>query len=306
MALGMSVVDALYQTVMTVSTVGFREVPEDPSTPWRLFTIAVIFAGVGAALYTAGTLIELLVKGWLTDTWGRRRMEHRIHALQGHIIVCGWGRVGQQVADHVVGAGRPVVVIESDPGRWEAVPHLKVLGDATEDEVLVRAGIERADCLVAAIDTDADNLYVTLSCRSLNPRLVIVARARVASAEAKLLQAGANRVVNPQQIGGVRMAAMALQPVVADFLDAVMHDGSLEFRLGEVPVTDGSPLAGKTLREAAVRERTGALVLALRDADGRFETNPGPSSLLAGGQVIVAIGTAAHLEDLGALARACS
>jgi voltage-gated potassium channel len=302
-ALGMPVVDALYQTVTTVSTVGFRELDEDPSLAWRLFTMVVVLAGVGTALYSFGLLIESLVEGGLQESLGRRRMERQIRSLTGHVIVCGWGRVGRRVAEHIAGAGQEVVVVERDPDRYATIAHLKVAGDATDDAVLRDAGIERAACLVAALDTDADNLYVTLSGRSLRPDLFIVARARIQSAEPKLMQAGANRVVNPQQIGGARMAAMALQPVVADFLDVVMHDGSLEFRLGEVPLTDGSPLVGKSLRDAAVRERTGALVLALRTADGEFQTNPGPAFTLAGGQVIVAIGTESQLDDLGKLAR---
>jgi voltage-gated potassium channel len=301
-ALGMSPADALYQTVTTVTTVGFREVDDDPSLAWRMYTVVVVLAGVGTALYSFGLLLESLVEGGLRESLGRRRMERNVRSLAGHVIVCGWGRVGRRVAEHIAGAGRDVVVVEQDPDRYETIPYLKVEGDATDDAVLGAAGIERAACLVAALDADAANLYVTLSGRSLRPDLFIVARARVQSAEAKLLQAGANRVVNPQQIGGARMAAMALQPVVADFLDVVMHDGSLEFRLGEVPVTDGSPLVGRTLQEAGVRERTGALVLALRTADGAFQTNPGTESVLAGGQVIVAIGTEAQLDALGALA----
>ena len=299
--LGLSVVDALYQTVTTVSTVGFRELDDDPGIGWKFFTVAVIFAGVGAALYSAGVLIESLVEGRLTDSLGRRRMERQIEALGGHVIVCGWGRVGRRVAENVAGAGRPVVVVESRPERLDNVPFPNVCGDATDDAVLRAAGIERADCLVAALDSDAGNLYVTLTARSLNRELFVVARARVASAEAKLVQAGANRVVNPQQIGGARMAAMALHPVVADFLDVVMHDGSLEFRLGEAQVPAGSPLAGRTLRQAAVRHVTGALVLALLREDGTFVTNPGPETVVAPGQVVVAIGTEAQLDALAEL-----
>ena len=147
-------------------------------------------------------------------------------------------------------------------------------GDATSDEVLKEAGIDRARVLVTALNTDADNLFVTLTARSLRPDLFIVARARVESSEAKLAQAGADRVVNPQGIGGARMAAFVLQPHVAEFLDVVMHDGSLEFRLEEVPLPDGSPLAGKSLRDAHIRDSTGALILALRDADGRVHDQP--------------------------------
>ena len=183
-----------------------------------------------------------------------------------------------------------------------AIEHPAVLGDATDDAILLEAGIERASALIAALDTDAANLYVTLSGRALREDLLIVARARVDSAEPKLLQAGANRVVNPQQIGGARMAALALHPVVADFLDVVMHDGSLEWRLAEVAVPAGSSLVGPTLRDAQVRERAGALVLAVRNQDGEFTLNPGPDLVLGEHQVLVAIGTESQVEALVALA----
>ena len=296
-ALGLDPLDALYQTITTISTVGFREIGE-PDRDFKLFTIAVVLVGTGTALYTAGVLLETLVEGRLTHQLGRRRMERHIDSLHDHIIVCGWGRVGRTIAAHVVGAGRHVVVIDRDRGRLEDIDHAALVGDATDDAVLRGAGIERAAVLIAALNTDADNLYVTLSGRSLCPDLFIVSRARVESAESKLLQAGANRVVNPQQIGGARMAALALQPVVSDFLDVVMHDGSLEFRLGEVAIPESSPLAGQTLREAQVRDRTGALILAVRDLAGQFTTNPGPETPIGARDVLVAIGTQAQLAAL--------
>jgi voltage-gated potassium channel len=164
--------------------------------------------------------------------------------------------------------------------------------------VLKRAGIERASTLVAAINTDAENLYVTLSGRTLKPDLFIVARARTHTSEETRRRAGADRVVNPQAIGGERMAAFVLQPHVAEFVDVVMHDGSLEFRLEEVPVPAGSPLAGRTIRENHIRDTTGALVLALREADGTFRTNPDPSTPVEAGQILIVIGTADQLDQL--------
>ena len=171
-------------------------------------------------------------------------------------------------------------------------------GDATDDAVLSAASIERASALVAALDTDAANLFVTLSGRSARSDLFIVARARVESAEPKLAQAGADRVVNPQYIGGERIAAMILQPSVADFLDVVMHDGSLEFRLAEVEVPAGSPIAEESLRDAHLRDRTGALVLAMRDDAGNFRTNPPPDTPINAGEILIAIGTVAQLQAL--------
>lgn len=300
-ALGLTALDALYQTVTTISTVGFRELGEVDDR-WKTFTIVIILFGTGTALYTLGVLLETLVEGRLSDQLGRRRMERHIASLHDHVIVCGWGRVGRTIAAYLSGANRPLVVVDRDGDRVADCGHPTVIGDATDDGVLRAAGIEHAGALIAALNTDADNLYVTLSGRSLRPDLFIVARARVESAEPKLLQAGADRVVNPQHIGGARMAALALQPVVADFLDVVMHDGSLEFRLGEVAVPVSSPLVGKTLREAQIRDSTGALVLAVRDVVGAFHTNPSPATPIGANEVLVAIGTAAQLAALAQLA----
>ncbi|MBK9178244.1 MAG: potassium channel protein [Acidimicrobiales bacterium] len=298
--LGLSAFDALYQTVTTVTTIGFKEVG-DFTTADRAFTIVVALAGVGTALYTFTAVLEVLVEGHLSDLFGRRRMQSRIAGLSGHVIVCGWGRVGRTIGQFLAGAGRELVVVDRDADRLVRTDAPYVVGDATDDDVLAAAGLDRASVLVAALDADAANLYVTLSARAVRPDLFIVVRARVPGAEAKLLQAGADRVVNPQHIGGARMAALALQPHVADFLDVVMHDGSLEFRLGEVTVPAGSALAGSTIREAEVRERTGALVLAVRDPTGAFGLNPGPDDRLEAGQVLIVIGTRAQLDALTTL-----
>lgn len=301
--LGLSLLDALYQTVTTISTVGFREYGETDAA-WKITTLVVILVGVGAALYTLGVFLETLVEGRLTDRLERRRTTRRIAEMEGHVIVCGWGRVGRTIAAHLQGAGVEVVVVDNDPTRMALVGGVAVEGDATDDEVLREAGIERAATLIAALSTDADNLYITLSARALRPDLFIVARARLEAAEPKLAQAGANRVVNPQKIGGARMAALAIQPGVADFLDVVMHDGSLEFRLGEVPLRPGSSLIGRTLRSAQIRDRTGALILAVRAQDGTFLTNPTPEVELRAAQTLIAIGTEAQLKALAEEARA--
>lgn len=298
--LGLSPLDAIYQTVITISTVGYEEMGE-PATEhaaYRPFTIVLILSGVGTAFYTLGVLLESLVEGRLTDQLWRRRMERSIAAMSDHVIVCGWGRVGQTIAHDVANAGKDVVVIEIDPDRIPDIDLPFIEGDATDDAVLSAASIERASALVAAIDTDAANLYITLSGRSARPDLFIVARARIEAAEAKLSQAGANRVVNPQHIGGERIAAMILQPSVADFLDVVMHDAGLEFRLAEVAVAAGSSLAGQSLRDAHLRDRTGALVLAMRDGSGGFRTNPTPETLIQPGEVLIAIGTPEQLAAL--------
>ena len=303
-ALGFSWLDALYQTVTTVTTVGFREV-HPLSAGGQAFTIVLILVGVGTALFTFTQVLEVVVEGHVQKVLGRRRMEREIARMTGHVIVCGFGRVGRNLAQYVSSAGQDVVVIDNDPARVAAAegPSHVVEGDATTDEVLKEAGIERARVLVTALNTDAANLFVTLTARSLRADLFIVARARVESSEAKLAQAGADRVVNPQGIGGARMAAFVLQPHVAEFLDVVMHDGSLEFRLEEVPLPTGSPLAGHSLRDAHIRDSTGALILALRDSGGEFTTNPQPETVLEAGQILIAIGTEGQLKALADAAR---
>jgi voltage-gated potassium channel len=302
--LGFPFMDAVYQTVTTVTTVGFREL-HPLSAGGRIFTMALILVGVGTVLYTFTLVLEAVVEGQIQELLGRKRMERQIGRMSDHVIVCGFGRVGRNLAQYVANAGDDVVVIENDPARAaaaEGAAHV-VRGDATSDEVLREAGIDRARVLVTALNTDAENLFVTLTARSLREDLFIVARARAETSEAKLAQAGADRVVNPQGIGGARMAAFVLQPHVAEFLDVVMHDGSLEFRLEEVPVPQGSPLAGSSLRDTHIRDSTGALVLALRETGGEFTTNPPPETVLAAGQILIAIGTEAQLKALAAAAR---
>ena len=184
--LGLGLLDALYQTITTVSTVGFREVGE-PTVGFKMFTIVLVLGGVGTALYTLTVLLETVVEGRLTDRFGRRRMERKMAEMSGHVVICGWGRVGRAIAAFVTGPGGEVIVVERDPVRAETIDHPYVLGDATEDETLERAGIDRAATLIAAVNTDADNLFVTLSGHSGRPGLFIVARARVEGSEAKLL-----------------------------------------------------------------------------------------------------------------------
>jgi voltage-gated potassium channel len=300
--LGFGILDAAYQTVTTISTVGFREV-EPLSDAGQVFTMVLILVGVGATLYALAAIVEVILEGRLNELLGRRRMEQSIAALRGHVIICGWGRVGRAIAADVHAAKRRYVVVDVDPTRVAGESHDVVLGDATEDAVLEAAGIEHASALVAAVDSDAANSFIVLSARALRPDLFIVARTRSHDSQEKLLRAGADRVVNPQSIGGARMAAFVLQPHVAEFLDVVMHERTLELRLEEVGVEDGSPLAGATLGESELRDRTGALVLALRGPDGAFRTNPRSDTRIEPGEVIIAIGTQSELDSLAALAR---
>ena len=296
LVLGFSPLDALYQTVTTVTTIGFREVIPF-GTAEKVFTIFFVLVGVGVVLYTLTALLGLLIEGWAGNEWGRRRMEKEIESLTGHAIVCGWGRVGRAAAHQLHKSGQSVVVCDTEGDRLEDCPYPHLEGDATRDEFLRKLGVERAHVLVATLDTDASSLFVTLTARALNSELVIIARSRVDDTEQKLLRAGADRVVNPQRIGGNRIAAFALQPHVTDFLDVAMHDEDVEFRLEQVQVHEGSPLAGSTVREARRHEGEGALMLALRHSEaGIFRTNPDPDAIVQPGDVVIMIGTAAQID----------
>jgi voltage-gated potassium channel len=299
---GMSFTDATYQTVTTITTVGFREL-QDFNNAEQWFTIAIIITGVSTVLYTFTLTVQLVVEGELGNFVGRRMMDREINKMSGHTIVCGWGRVGRAVADDLVEAGQSVVIVDIDTERVADVPYPTVVGDATLDSTLRAAGIERAQALIAALEGDAENLFVTLSARAIVPGLFIVARARQDESVPKLANAGADRVVNPQELGAARMASFVARPHVAEFVDVVMHERSLEFRMQEFDVPEGSPLAGQTLREADLRKRAGVLILALRRVDGTFSTNPDPDTVIEPHQVLIAVGTGTDFDRLDKIAR---
>lgn len=306
MVLGFTLLEAMYQTITTVSTVGFREV-RPLAAAGQVFTMALIVFGVGTVLYNLGVVAEAVTEGHLRQQQERRRMDKKIELLRDHIVVCGHGRVGRAAANHLLSIGCAVVVVDRGPDRLvDLDPRLlHLVGDVTHDEVLLKAGLDRARAAVIALDTDADTVYVTLAARSMVPGLVIIARARHASSKEKMVLAGATRAVNPQAIGGRRMAVFALQPEVGEFLDVVMHDENLDFRLEDVLVEPGSELAGRTLADLSLRQRTGVLVLALR-RDGSTEFEPGPPDdvPLPDGCLLIALGTQAQLDDLAALGAA--
>ena len=297
MAIGLNFLDALYQTVVTVSTVGYREVGE-VDNQYQIFTITLILFGAGSVLYTIGVLIETLVEGRLTSEFGRRRMERTIETLQGHIVVCGWGQVGQAISTQLLDEGADVVVIDrrEELGDFH---YLNICGDATDDGVLASAGVERAKALVVALDSAADNVYVTLSARALNANIFIVARATSSEAEPKLFRAGADRVVNPHQLGGAHMAALVTQPNVAEFLDIAMRDREIALTIIEVTVPAGCSLLDKPLREA---ELGGVTILAMRERSGRFVHHPDLSMSPGPGDVLIALGTTEEHAELRRLA----
>ncbi len=297
---GASLFDALYMTVITVGTVGFAEtIPLGDAG--RAFTMALILIGFGAMLFALGTFIDFVVEGHLKDLVEGRRMQTGIERLAGHHIVAGLGRVGQSVARLFAEEGAPFVVIDRDPDALELAKGegwLALDGDATDEEVLERAGVTRAKSLITALDTDSDNLYVTFSARAMSTDLFIVARSSHESAEPKLRRAGADRVMTPNVIGGRRMATMVLHPVVSDYLDLITHGDGVEFRLQEVEVRGSCAFQGKSIKDARVRDITGAYILAVQSSDGAINTNPSSETTLCTGDRLVVLGTAQQLEAL--------
>ena len=293
--LGLTAGEALYQTVITVTTVGYQEVGTVTDS-YRVFTILLIVFGTGTALYTLGVLIESLFEGRLDDQIRRRRMQKKIDRLSGHVVLCGFGQVGRSIHRELAAAGRSVAVVDRRELDDEGLPR-SVVGEATDDSVLMAAGLERASALVLALDSDVDNLYVALTARSMCPGLFIVARSNSSSAEPKLRQAGVDRVVNTHEIGGSRMAALVLEPDVVDFLGVVMHDEQLSVRLAETQVTADGPFAGLALSACEIAESTGATVLAVRRNES-FVTNPPDNFVLAAGDVLIALGTKGQLAEL--------
>lgn len=297
LALGLSPLDAFYQTVITVSTVGYREIGE-VTTAYKMFSIVLIMFGAGSVLYTIGVLLETLLEGRLTQEFGRRRMKQDIDALTDHIVVCGWGQVGKAITQTLVREGNSVVVIDRDEqidGRHELFVH----GDATHDDTLHAAGIGRAAALVVALNTAPANVYVTLSGRAAAPDVFIVARAMAAGDETKLVRAGANRVVNPHELGGAHMAALVSQPNVAEFLDIAMHDRELNISIAEIEVPIGSTLDMRPVQDC---ESCGITVLAVRKISGEFVHHPDKTAMLHEGDVVIALGTQEDHDELRQLA----
>jgi voltage-gated potassium channel len=296
---GLDLVDAIYMTVITITTVGYRELlGEDLSSGEKWFTMAIIVTGVSTVLYTFTLGVQVVVEGQLREFVGRRRMDRKISEMRDHVIVCGWGRVGKAVAHDLSRAGKTVVVVDVNQERVRELDVPTIVGDATLDSTLRSAGIEHASALVAALEGDAENLFVTLSSRAINAELFIVARARQEESVPKLERAGADRVVNPQELGAARMASFVARPHVAEFIDVVMHERSMEFRMQEIEITNDSPLAGVSLREANLRQTAGVLVLAVREVDGTFATNPDPDKVIEPKQIIIAVGTDEALQQL--------
>ena len=302
---GWSFFDAFYMTIITISTVGYGEVhPLD--TAGRLWTMALIVGGIGALGYMATSLVALTVEGTLQGYYKKRRIRTQIRKLSGHYLLCGFGRVGRQVAREFAREGVPFVIVEQDPrkvGECLERGHPAIPGDASDDAVLEEAGCRRARGLVVAGDSDADNVFVVLSARNMNPNLRIVARASSDESGAKLETAGADRALSPYVVGGRRLASLASRPLMVDFLDVVAHGKrGIEVRLAKLVVPTGSPLADRTIGESKIAETTGAMILAILGKEGgKAETTPTAKDEIHHGDTLVVLGTRPQVSRLETL-----
>jgi voltage-gated potassium channel len=298
---GLPLFDAFYQTAITVSTVGYGEIgPEgEVDRAYRVVTLLVVFVGAGSVVYTGSVVIETFVEGALERGLGRRRMQRHVDGMRDHVIVAGWGRVGRSIAAYAGRHGLPVVAVDQDPALTDRDVPI-VVGDATDEATLEAAGIDRAGSLIAALATDSDNLALTLTARALRSDLVIVCRVAEHRNERKFHLAGADHVVNPYEIGGARMAAIAFRPHVAEFLDEVIHAEEQDVDIQEVVVAAGSPAVGAALGTVtgAADGRATASVIAMKRPDGHYEVNPTAGTTLEAGDVLIAVGTAVQLARL--------
>jgi voltage-gated potassium channel len=292
-------VDSLYRSVVTTTLTGLDTRPT--TTAGKVFSIFVLFTGVAIFLYVAGAIVEMIARGVFTGAWAERRRKRMIEAIHDHYIICGYGRVGRRIAHEFRSAGVPYVVIDFNP---EVIPIARrdgdicVEGSGTNDEDLQQAGLERARGLVAASDSDVDNLYITLSARAARPDLQIVARASTEDAATKLARAGADRIVQPYATAGQEMAKLMLKPQVAAFLEIVSTHAGPDLRFEEIVVTGESGQVGRTIRDLRIRRDTGAVVITIRRRDGTFETTPSPDHVLVEGDVLIAVGTEQELRAL--------
>ena len=292
-------VSSFYRSVVTVSLTGLDTKP--PGTGAEIFTVVLLLAGVAIFLYVAGGIVEIIARGVVTGTWAEKRRRRAIEQLRDHYIICGYGRVGQRIGAEFRHSSVPYVVLDFNENALEAARELGdhlIVGNGTEDEDLAAAGLARARGLVAASDSDADNLYIALSARTARPDLMIVARASDEDAAKKLRLAGADRVVQPYQTAGRVMANLMLKPQVTAFLDVATTAAGPDLRFEEIEVTSSCGQAGKSIRELNIRETTGALIVALRKVDGSFDTTPTPEAVMDVGDVMIAAGTVEELRAL--------
>ena len=294
---GMPLFEAFYMTVITISTVGFNEI-QPLSMYGRLITILIISTGIAIGAYTIGTLLRLFIEGELSKTFGRRKLDKNISALKGHFIICGYGRIGTIICEELTEENITFVIIERDPGRNEELEsrgYMYINMDATSEEALLKAGILNAAGIVTAVQSDANNVFITLTAKTLQPDIFVLSRASDVKNEAKMIKAGASRVVSPYLLGGRRMAEMLKRPTVVDFIDIATTNSHLGLRMEEARVGDESNLIGKNLIDSQLRQEYGVIIVAIKRNSGKMVFNPIPSEKLKARDVIVVIGKS---EDL--------
>ncbi len=294
---GWPFLDALYMTVITVSTVGFREVrPVDQSG--RIFTMALVVFGMGFTLYVAGAIVQFMLEGHIRTILGRRRLDRKIKHLRNHYIVCGYGRIGRVLARSLIGNGLKVVVVDSQESR---VPEMEAdgvyyhIGDAVEETHLQTVGIEKAAGLVAVLGSDVDNVFLVLTARQLNPSLFITARASSTEAKKKLLAAGANSVESPYEMGAMNMAQKILRPTVTSFLELAFADSRKEIQMEEIVIPAASPLVDVTLKDSGIRQQFNLIIIAIKKPDGEMIFNPSFETPLRQGDMLIAVGEVDNL-----------
>jgi voltage-gated potassium channel len=303
---GWSAWDAFYMTIITITTVGYEEV-HPLSRAGQAFTVAIILTGVGTFFYAFTFFMTVLSEGDWTERRRRRRLTRMLDELVDHFIICGYGRMGEIIAREFARHGVPFVVIERSAERMHlAMEHgfIAVEADASSEDVLRRVRIDRARGLIAAVSTDAENVYAVLSARLLRPDLFIVGRAETEDARTKLKRAGADRVISPYHLGGVQLAQTALRPAVVDFVQLATSSENMELNLEQVHIGTGSALAGTNLIESGLRQRFGVVVVGIRRADGKMDFNPEPEMVMRAGDDLVVLGRASSLKALEAAASA--
>ena len=296
---GWSIADAFYMTVITVSTVGFEVEPL--SGAGRVFTSFVVLFGVGTAFYILTTMVQVVVEGEVAELVGVRRMTARIEALRDHYILCGFGRVGEEIVRELVEHGVSFVIVENNPealGRAQRQGYPLIDGDATEDDALKRAGIHRARTLLAASDSDADNTYITLTAKALQPDLFVVARVAHSASEARVRRAGADRVISPYSLAGRRMALSALQPLMVDFIDGLAAGRQGEQMLAELDISDQALIVEQTV-ETAMVECGATTLLAIQRPDGEVLLRPPAEYVLKPGDRLMLLSSESDMDRLG-------
>ena len=302
---GWPVFDALYMTVITLATVGFKEVHE-LSPQGKAFTIVLIICGTGIIAYTLTSLLQFTIEGQLRKILGRKKVESRISKLRNHYIICGFGRIGHLICREFQSRPVPFLVVEKAPHhieRLEREGFLYVEGDATEDDTLLAAGIHHAKGLITAVTSDTDNVYITLTARGLNPSLFILARAGEEGSEKKLMRAGASKVISPYTIGASRMAHAILRPSVVDFIEIATASEHLELQIEEIAINAGSDLAGKTLVNSGIRRNMGIIIVGIKQTDGQMIFNPPPDKVIDPGSVLIILGKRQSINQLERIAR---